>query len=73
MKAGDLVAIKYSCFGIASDRYLKRGELGVIVNPRPRSSHCDVFFLSGIENIVKSHVDLVLSDENSQDSLADRR
>jgi hypothetical protein len=74
MNVGDLVAIKYSCFGIASDRYLKRGELGVIVNPRPRSSHCDVFFPSGIiESIVKSHVDLVLSGENRQDSLADRR
>jgi hypothetical protein len=73
MKAGDLVAIRYSCFGPVSDRYFKRGELGVIVHPRPRSSHCDVFFPSGIESIVKSHFDLVLSGENCQDSLADRR
>jgi hypothetical protein len=77
MKAGDLVVIRYSCFGPVSDRsdrYFKRGELGVIVHPCPRSSHCDVFFPSGgIESVVKSHVDLVLSDENCQDSLADRR
>ena len=73
MNVGDLVAVRYSCFGPASDRYFKRGELGVIVHPRPRSSLCDVFFPSGIESISKSHVDLVLSDENRQDSLADRR
>ena len=74
MNVGDLVAIRYSCFGPVSDRYFKRGELGVIVHPCPRSSHCDVFFPSGIiESIVKSHVDLVLSGENRQDSLADRR
>ena len=73
MNVGDLVAVRYSCFGPVSDRYFKRGEIGVIVYPRPRSSHCDVFFPSGIESIVKSHIDLVLSGKNRQDSLADMR
>ncbi len=73
MKAGDLAAVRYSCFGRVSDHYFKRGDLGVIVHSTPRSSHCDVFFPSGIERLLKTSIDLVLSDENRQDSLADRR